>query len=196
MAINDQELLEKFQQAMSANLDKDQAIDFFANLNAGEYDRLLNVFTNNEFPEIKDETKNNNINVSKTTIHIKGTDNAKIYVKNNEKEGVTAGLIINAAGEILKPIIIAKGKTKKCLNKYKLNNDNIIGTYSNNGWINNGIMKVVLDLINIKTNNNKACLLLDQFNAHTSESTKEYAATKNIELIFIPCGPKIVFSKA
>ena len=135
-----------------------------------------------------DETKNNNINVSKTTIHIKGTDNAKIYVKNNEKEGVTAGLIINAAGEILKPIIIAKGKTKKCLNKYKLNNDNIIGTYSNNGWINNGIMKVVLDLINIKTNNNKACLLLDQFNAHTSESTKEYAATKNIELIFIPKG--------
>ena len=54
--------------------------------------------------------KNNNINVSSTTIHIKGTDNAKINVNGNEKESVAATLIINASGEILKPIIIVKKK--------------------------------------------------------------------------------------
>ncbi len=68
-----------------------------------------------------DEMKNNNINVSSTTIHIKGTDNSKINVNGNEKEGVTATLIINASGEILKPIIIVKGKTKLSLKKYNLN---------------------------------------------------------------------------
>jgi hypothetical protein len=33
---------------------------------------------------------------------------------------------------MLKPILTAKGKTKNCLNKYQFNNE-IIGTYSNNG---------------------------------------------------------------
>ena len=42
--------------------------------------------------------KNNNINVSTTTIHIKGTDNAKININGNDKEGVTATLTINASG--------------------------------------------------------------------------------------------------
>lgn len=100
------------------------------------------------------EMKNNNINVSNTTIHIKGTDNAKINVNGNEKEGVTATLIINNSGSILKPIITAKGKTDLCLKKYKLN-DNVIGTFSNNGWMNSGIMKVLIDSINKKTNNKK-----------------------------------------
>ena len=134
-----------------------------------------------------DEMKNNNINVSSTTIHIKGTDNAKINVNGNEKEGVTATLIINASGEILKPIIIVKGKTKLSLKKYNLN-DEVIGTYSNNGWMNSGIMKILLDSINIKTSNTKSCLLLDQHPSHTNDFVTKYALEKNIELIYIPKG--------
>ena len=134
-----------------------------------------------------DEMKNNNINVSTTTIHIKGTDNAKININNNEKEGVTTTLIINAAGEILKPIITAKGKTKLSLKKYNLT-DEVIGTYSNNGWMNTCIMKILIDLINVKTNNKKACLLLDQHPSHCTEFIKQYSLKKNIELIYIPKG--------
>ncbi len=134
-----------------------------------------------------DEMKNNNINVSSTTIHIKGTDNAKINVNQNEKEGVTTTLIINASGLMLKPIIIAKGKSKRCLKKYNLN-DSVIGTYSNNGWMNTGIMKVLIDSINEKTMNKKACLLLDQHPSHTNNAIKEYAVSKNIELLYIPKG--------
>lgn len=57
MPINNDELWAKFKQAISANLDKDQAIDFFANLNTDEYDRLLDIFANNEFPEIGEEVR-------------------------------------------------------------------------------------------------------------------------------------------
>ena len=134
-----------------------------------------------------DEMKNNNINVSKTTIHIKGTDNAKINVNENEKEGVTATLIVNASGLMLKPIIIAKGKTKRCLKKYNLD-DRVIGSYSNNGWMNGGIMKILIDSIYEKTANKKTCLLLDQHPTHTTDFVKEYALTKNIELIYVPKG--------
>jgi len=134
-----------------------------------------------------DEMKNNNINVSNTTIHIKGSDNAKINVNGNEKEGITTTLIINASGSILKPIITAKGKTSLSLKKYKLDN-NVVGTYSNNGWMNGGIMKILLKMINNKTSNKKACLLLDQHPSHTTTFVKEYALKKKIELIYVPKG--------
>ena len=134
-----------------------------------------------------DEMNNKNINVSKTTIHIKGTDNAKINLNGNDKEGVTSTLTINASGSMLKPIIIVKGKTALSMKKYNFNND-VIGTYSNNGWMNCGIMKLLLDKINEKSNNKKSCLLLDQHPSHTKAFVKEYATKKNIELIFIPKG--------
>jgi hypothetical protein len=44
-------------------------------------------------------TKWNNINVSLTTIHIKGTYNSKINVNGNDKEGFTLTLIVNAIGK-------------------------------------------------------------------------------------------------
>src|SRR5271156_1253613 len=49
-----------------------------------------------------DEMKCNNINVSPTTIHVKGTDNAKINVNGNEKEGITTVLTVSASGKKLK----------------------------------------------------------------------------------------------
>jgi len=134
-----------------------------------------------------DEMKINNINVSSTTIHIKGTDNAKINVNGNEKEGVTTTLIINASGLMLKPIITAKGKTNLSLKKYKLNND-VIGTYSNNGWMNAGIMKILLNTISEKTLNKHSCLLLDQHPSHTTQFVKNYASEKKIDLIYVPKG--------
>ena len=128
--------------------------------------------------------KCNNINISSKTIHIKGTDNAKINVNGNEKEGVTTMLTITASGDMLKPIIIAKGKTTGCLKKYKLTN-NVIGSYSNNGWMNVGIMKLLIDDVNKHSNNKNACLLLDHYSSHCTEYIKTYALSKyKINLCF------------
>ena len=52
---------------------------------------------------------------------------------------------------MLTPILTAKGKTKLCLKKYELDDRQIIGTYSNNGWTNNGIIKIALEQIYTKT---------------------------------------------
>jgi len=91
-----------------------------------------------------DETFWRNINASITTIHLKNTNRAKVHINGNDKEGFTLVLIISAIGKILKPIIIAKGKTKRCLSKFQLIDD-MLGTYSNNGWNNCGIMKIIID---------------------------------------------------
>ena len=134
-----------------------------------------------------DEMKCNNINVSNKTIHIKGKDNAKINVNGNEKEGVSTILTVSANGKILKPIIIAKGKTKTSLNKYNLTDD-AIGCFSNNGWTNVGIMKLVIDSVSEHSNGKDACLLLDQYSSHCSEIIKIHALTKKVKLLYVPKG--------
>ena len=67
------------------------------------------------------------------------------------------------------PVMTVKGKTKNCLKKYKLDDTKILGTYSNNGWVNNGIMKIVLETIYKNTNGKPSALLLDQFPVHIDD---------------------------
>lgn len=57
MSIKDSELLEKFQAAVKSKLDEAAAINFFSKLKPEEYDRLIEIFTNNEFPNINNQTK-------------------------------------------------------------------------------------------------------------------------------------------
>ena len=134
-----------------------------------------------------DEMFWNTINASLTTITIKGSESAKIKINGNDKEGFTVVLIVSAGGIMLQPLIIAKGKTSRSLRKFMLNNK-IIGTYSNNGWINNGIMLIILDLIRTASKSQKAALLMDQHRSHTSDFIKNEARKRNIILIYVPIG--------
>ena len=135
-----------------------------------------------------DETNIYHINAPSTTIHIKNSKDAKININGNTKEGISTILMINANNDMLKPILIAKEKQKRCLSKYNLDDKQIRGTFSNNGWSNIGIIKILIDEIYIKTKGEKSCLLMDQYSSHTNEVILEYASNKNIKIIFIPVG--------
>ena len=89
---------------------------------------------------------------------------------------------------MLIPIITGKGKTKRCLNKYNLDKNKILGTYSNNGWVNCGIISIALEEIYKNTKGKPSVLLLDQFSAHTNDYIKEEVNKKNIKLIYVPKG--------
>ena len=86
------------------------------------------------------------------------------------------------------PILTAKGKTNLCLKKYDLDDTKILGTYSNNGWTNNGIMKISLEQIYKQTKGKKSVLLLDQYSSHCNDFIKDEAKNRNIELIYVPVG--------
>ena len=64
-------------------------------------------------------------------------------------------------------------------------NRNIGGTYSNNGWVNNGIIKFALEQIYKNTKGKPSTLLLDQFSVHCNDFIKNEAKKRNIELIFV-----------
>ena len=97
-------------------------------------------------------------------------------------------LIISHGEFILISILTAKEKTKLCLKKYNLDETKIMGTCSNNGWVNCGIIKIALNEIYNNTKGKKSVLLLDQFSAHVDKFIKKEAEDKNIKLIYVPKG--------
>jgi hypothetical protein len=60
------------------------------------------------------------------------------------------------------PILTAKEKTKLCLKKYDLDETKILGTYSINGWVNCGIVKVVFGKIYESTKGQKISVIIRQ----------------------------------
>ena len=136
-----------------------------------------------------DETFWRIINENKKVIGITNSENRKVVTKMSDKSGFTAIFIASCNGKFYKPLVIFKGKTNRCLAKsiYK-DDENLILTYSNNGWINEEIMKQVLREIHKITNNKKTILILDKFKIHLLETIKDLATELNIELIFVPAG--------
>jgi hypothetical protein len=134
-----------------------------------------------------DEIGVNIANPPKTAIRVIGSEITKIDCRENLKEKSTIGLTISLGGSILKPILITKGKTAKCLKKYALTNE-IVGTCSESGWINSNCIKLMLDQISNRTKNEKSLLLLDQYRAHATDEIKIYAKEKNIDLLYVPVG--------
>ena len=139
-----------------------------------------------------DETSYNVVNIPKTAIRPRGSDSVKIKYKENFRETFTLGLTISTNGKKLKPILVTKGKTDRCLNKFCLDNK-IIGTYTDSGWVNDSIILILLDEIYKTTKGNTSVLLFDNHDSHKSERVKESAMSKNIILIYIPDGMTSVY---
>jgi hypothetical protein len=158
-----------------------------------EIDKFLNTY-NKKSKEIKkknifnfDEIGINIANPPKTAIRFIGSECTKLDCKENLKEKPTIGLTISLGGAKLKPLLITKGQTEKCLKKYDLT-DEIIGTRSDKGWINCDCLKLILDQIAKKTKNEKSLLLLDQYKVHKIDEIKLNAKKRNIELLYVPTG--------
>jgi hypothetical protein len=84
--------------------------------------------TDKKFIFNTDETFWRFINGNFTVIGITGSENRKLITGVNNKSGFTVIFTISADGNMLKPIIIMKGKTERCLKKSGSPNDDIIVT--------------------------------------------------------------------
>lgn len=136
-----------------------------------------------------DETFWRIINGSMQVIGMIGSENRKVIMGTDNKSGFTAIFIISAAGNFLKPIIIIKGKTNKCLRKTGLDNDNdVFQKFSSNGWINEDIMIFILRMIHTISNGKDSVLILDSYSVHMLDNIKNEAVKLNIQLLFVPNG--------
>jgi DDE superfamily endonuclease/Tc5 transposase-like DNA-binding protein len=128
---------------------------------------------------------NGNLNV----IGITGSKDRKVILNINNKSGFTAIFIISLDGTFLKPIIIIKGKTERCLKKTGLFDDQILfRKFTENGWIDESIMKFILCEIYKISKGNHSALILDKYSVHTNTIIKDVAHKLNINLIYVPSG--------
>ena len=87
----------------------------------------------------------------------------------------------------MKPVIIMKGITERCLFKIKnIDDDKIHKKYSESGWIDENIMFFIFDEIVKFTCCRKTVVILDNYSVHKMESVISYAKNLNIILEFIP----------
>ncbi len=164
-------------------LDQEKLQDFLQNCNA------INVLIPKTHIFNMDETFWRIINGNPIVIGLTGAENRKLIIDANSKIGFTAIFIISADGVFLKPIVIIKGKTPRCLIKTGQTNDNkLFRKFTNSGWIDINVMKFVLDQIHIQVRGEEALLILDEYSIHTDNIIKEYAQDLNIQLIFVPPG--------
>ena len=134
-----------------------------------------------------DETGYKIANPPKTAIRLKNSKYTKIKCSDNLKEGYTFGLTISKGGSFLKPLLITKGKSERCLKKYNLD-DSIMGTYNKKGWADENCIIIILDQISHVTKNEQSLLLMDQYGSHKTQKVLDYAKSKNINILFIPVG--------
>jgi len=125
-------------------------------------------------------------------IRTKCSDSIKIKCKENFKESFTLGLTISLSGKFLRPMVVARGKTKRSLKKFKLNNE-VIGTYTKSSWVNDDCILIILDEIYKTTNGNNSVLILDKHKTHKTEKVTNYAKEKNIHLIYVPEGMTSIY---
>ena len=146
---------------------------------------------NSSFLFNMDETFWRILNGAMHVIGIKGTGKRNLLTNINEKEGFTSIFLITADGLIHKTIIIIKGTTNRCLSKTGLLDDSkLTRKYSKNGWIDDNIMKFILDEIFRITKGEQGYLILDQYTVHTKDEIIEYAKNKKVDLIYVCSGWK------
>lgn len=98
------------------------------------------------------------VNLRGYTMTYKGAGKPTINYKVMKKKGFSLMLCINANGDMLSPIVIKPDKPKRTFHNLELP-QSFTYCYSNNGWINLGILKVLFKQINDYTNNTPSVLL-------------------------------------
>lgn len=120
---------------------------------------------------------------------LRGSD--EVVFERNEnypsKYKFTAIATINAAGEKLPIITVAKGKTIRCEKSFQTIFGNIV-MYTQNGWSTENLMLAYLQWLSDRCQNSPICLIWDQYKAHMTDKVKEQATKLKIEIIYIPAG--------
>ena len=120
---------------------------------------------------------------------LRGSDEV-VFERNDNypsKYKFTAIATINAAGEKLPIITVAKGKTIRCEKSFQTILGNIV-MHTQNGWSTENLMLAYLQWLSNLCHNFPICLIWDQYKSHMTDKINEQAAKLNIEIIYIPAG--------
>jgi DDE superfamily endonuclease/Tc5 transposase-like DNA-binding protein len=119
------------------------------------------------------------------TLEIKGTNRVDIKTTGRERERITIILGIDFLNNIkMKPLLIFKGTTEKCLNNVPKSNSYNLG-YQENAWCFEGQF---INFLSFLPRDKKILLIYDNFGAHITEKVNTYIKKKLplIEILLLP----------
>jgi hypothetical protein len=190
--------LQKFMRRNSLSLRKHTSIQ--QNLPAG-LERKLEKFIDEvkTFREQHNFPDNLIINMDETPIFFdmprsstvtgKGAKEVRIRGTKGGKKRVTYVVSCSAAGEMLKPMVIFKGKTKQTLKNTKQRERDVLVTFQAKGWMDQGIMRKWIKSILTPHTKVRHCLLVfDSFRAHLTDEVLQSLAKVNTTVVVIPGG--------
>ncbi len=157
----------------------DFLIDFVKNvnkkINTNEYYAIINIDEMGLYYDSKIEY----------TLDIKGTKRVEIKTTGREKQRISIILGIDLLNKInMIPLIIFKGKTKRCINHIPLN-DSYTLSYQENAWCDEDQF---IKFLSSLPKNKKILLLYDNFKAHTTKKVIDYIHNEYplIDVLLLP----------
>jgi hypothetical protein len=141
-----------------------------------------------------DETHWRVIDDTLQTTAVRGSDEVLSQFDCDTLKGFTAIAGITAAASKLPVWIVVKGKSPKCLLKFRdfqaqaLHQGNLIVVPSPNGWVDQDIAEVYLHWLCRWMPESGLTVVWDAFAMHRAERVKTFAAAKGIQLVFVPAG--------
>ncbi len=144
-------------------------------IKSNEFDSILNL----------DETATYYDSKIDFTLDIKGNKRIEIKTTGREKQRVTSLLGVDYFSKIkMKPLIILKGKTKRCINNIPLNDD-VNLTYQENAWCTEDQL---IQFISYLPKDKKILLLYDNFRGHTTKKVLDFIKENLplVEVIMLP----------
>jgi transposase-like protein/transposase len=138
------------------------------------------------------------INIDETPAYVKNTPSHANHFANSShpwqwirassRLKVTVLASITAAGTMLKPTIVAKGKTKQCETNFaKLAKGSAFLQHTESGLTtSDSFVEFIENVIAPYTNNQPSLLILDQWQAHLTEEVRICCASHNISMLEVP----------
>jgi hypothetical protein len=109
----------------------------------------------------------------------------QVKIAVDDKQGITCMTTVTASGSCLSPYFVKKGQTTRCIKE--ILSENILATYSENGWMNEVVAIHWIDAVLVPhLNGRPGCLIWDIFRAHLTPAVREHLSNCNIKPIYVP----------
>ena len=123
------------------------------------------------------------------TIHTTGAKEVRVSGTKGGKRRITYVVSCTASGQMLKPMVIFKGKTKRSISKIAHSKGMIFVTFQQKAWMDENLMQQWIKEVLLKYSEGRHCLLLlDSFRAHLTDKVSRSLNKANATVVIIPGG--------
>ena len=123
------------------------------------------------------------------TVSYKGVREVRVTGTKGGKKRITFAVTCTGGGQMLKPVVIVKGKTQRTLKNISFNKADVSVVPQTKAWMDQVIMKIWIKDVLIPHTKRQQCLLVfDTFTAHLTDEVTQELQKANATVLLVPGG--------